>query len=209
MKCYYHPETDAALECRLCGHALCGTCHVEIRGVAYCRDCLATRVEPDPAPAAAAAPELRSVRAAGWLSVFPGLGLVYLGQYIKGLVVGLLFVAAIQFADQTEAAGFLIPFLWFGQIFYAVQEAKRLNRLPAAAAAAAAPVETASSSLEGKDSAIWGAILVGLGVFFLLDQFDLIRFGEVFEKFWPVLIIALGIQILLRGKRPGARPSDS
>jgi hypothetical protein len=44
-------------------------------------------------------------------------------------------------------------------------------------------------------------VLIGLGALFLLDQFDVIRFSEIFAKFWPLLIIGLGVQILLRARR--------
>ena len=204
MKCYYHPEAEAVQECRLCNHPLCPACVVLVKGAPYCPDCLQSRVEGPAVPAAPlpAGAEYRSPRAAGWLSLMPGLGLLYLGQYMKALVVGLMFMGAIHVADRSEAGGILPPLIWFGQIFYAVQEAKRLNRRRAGSA------ETVESDLdEAKDSPLWGGILVGLGTLFLLDQFDLIRFTDIFEKFWPLLIIGLGLQILLRGRRKGMDPS--
>ena len=206
MKCYYHPEAEAVQECRLCAHPLCPACSVQVKGVLYCPDCLEARVEgAAPRPAAPPpVPDYRSARAAGWLSVLPGLGLLYLGQYLKALVVVLMFMGAIQLADHSDAGGFLVPLIWFGQIFYAVQEAKRLNRLKAGQAA----VDEALSA-EEKDSPLWGGILVGLGALFLLDEFELISFTEIFERFWPLLIIGLGLQILLRARRKGpgaARP---
>jgi hypothetical protein len=206
MKCHYHPEADAAQECRLCSHPLCPACLVQIKGVPYCPDCLAERVESAARPIAPSAPlpDYRSPRTAGWLSVLPGLGLLYLGQYIKALVVVLAFMGAIQFADHTDAGGILVPVVWFGQIFYAVQEARRLNRMKPGQAAV--PETTLGDE---HDSPVWGGILIGLGTLFLLDQFDLIRFHEIFEKFWPLLIIGLGLQILLRGRAKGANPARS
>lgn len=46
-------------------------------------------------------------------------------------------------------------------------------------------------------SIFWGAFLVFLGVFFLLDNFDIIQFklSEMF-KFWPFLLIVWGITLL-------------
>lgn len=196
MKCFYHPEADAALECRICGHPLCGQCPVEVKGHSYCRDCAQARLEGPAQPSAAAA-DYKSARAAGWLSILPGLGLVYLGEYLKALVVLLLFVGAIHIADHTDLGGILVPFGWVAQIIYTVQEARRLNRLRAGGS----PVEEPRA--DDGTSPIWGWVLIGTGTLFLLDQFDLIRFGEIFEKFWPVLIIALGVQILLRGRRSG------
>ena len=205
MKCHYHPEAEAVQECRLCTHPLCPACSVQVKGVLYCPDCLEARVEAPPRIAAPPpVPDYRSVRSAGWLSVLPGLGLLYLGQYLKALVVVLLFMGAIHLADHSDAGGVLVPLVWFGQIFYAVQEAKRLNRVKAGQAA----VDEALPA-DDKDSPIWGGILIVLGSLFLLDEFEMISFTEIFERFWPLLIIALGVQILLRARRKGpgaARP---
>ena len=200
MKCHFHPEADAFQECRLCSRPLCPSCAVQVKEVPYCPECLASRVETAPPrpEAPPPVPEYRSPRSAGWLSVLPGLGLLYLGQYMKALVVVLLFMGAIHLADHSDTGGFLVPMIWFGQIFYAVQEAKSLNRLNAGQAAI-----LEAPAAEDKDSPIWGAILIALGAFFLLDQFGWIDFTEIFEKFWPLLIIALGIQILLRARRQG------
>ena len=201
MKCYYHPEADGLSDCRLCGRSLCATCAVEIKGVPYCRECLQSRVEqPLPAPATLLREDLRSPRVAGWLSLLPGLGLVYLGQYLKALTIALIFAGAIHFADHSDMGGILVPLVWFGQIFYAVQEARRMNRENSLE-----PVEPAPARPGDKDSPLWGGILIGIGVLFLLDQFEMIHFGEIFERFWPVLIIVLGLQILLRGRRQESR----
>src|SRR5262245_64135566 len=99
MKCQYHPEIDGLQECRLCGHPLCGACAVEIQGVPYCRECLQSRIE-QPLPSAAIRPvsDSRSPKVAGWLSVMPGLGLLYLGEYLKALTVALIFMGACHFA---------------------------------------------------------------------------------------------------------------
>jgi len=201
MKCFYHPEVDGLSDCRLCGRPLCGTCAVEIKGAPYCRECLENRIEqPLSAPAAPLPDPQRSPKVAGWLSVLPGLGLAYLGEYLKALTVALVFTGAIHLADHSNVGGILVPLVWFGQIFFAVQEARRLNREGVAETSPA----TLRSSLD-KDSPMWGGILIGIGVLFLLDQFEMLHFGEIFERFWPVLIIILGVQILLRARRQGSR----
>ncbi|MCI0658605.1 MAG: DUF5668 domain-containing protein, partial [Acidobacteria bacterium] len=180
---------------------LCASCAVEIRGVPYCRECLQSRVEqPLTSPVSALRANERSPKVAGWLSIMPGLGLAYLGEYLKALTVALLFIGAIHVAEHTEAAGFFVMLVWFGQLFYTIQEARRLNRESSLQPAAMAPAARAD-----KDSPLWGGILIGIGVLFLLDQFEMLHFGEIFERFWPVLIIVLGVQILLRGRRQNSR----
>lgn len=46
----------------------------------------------------------------------------------------------------------------------------------------------------------WGIILIIFGVLFLLDNMDVIDFGEAIRTFWPVLLILWGLNILLRRK---------
>ena len=205
MKCYYHPEADAVQECRLCGHPLCGQCSVEVQKAAYCRDCLESRLQNPPATARPVPPlDLKSPKVAGWLSIVPGLGLVYLGQYLKALVVWVLFMGAVHLSDQSDVGGPLGGFLWFAQIFYAVQEARRINR-----GRTGASQTEEETGIPEKESPLWGGILIGIGTLLLLDQFHLIRFGELFETFWPVLIIVLGLQILLRGRSDRGRVAGS
>ena len=202
MKCTFHPEVDALSDCRLCGRSLCASCAVEIKGAPYCRECLEKRVEqPIPVPPLAHPPR-RSPRAAGWLSLLPGLGLAYLGQYLSAITVALMVAGTIQLADHTDFGGILVPLLWFGQIFYAVQEARRLNR-------GNLPEETSPPAPPEKDSPLWGGILIGIGTLLLLDQWDLLDFSVLFERFWPVLIIILGVQILLRARRQNSQSAIS
>ena len=199
MKCHFHPEIDGLSECRLCGRALCASCAVEIQGAPYCRECLQSRIE-QPLPASPPRVPARgpSAKVAGWLSLLPGLGLVYLGEYLKALTVGLLGVGAIHFADHTDAGGIAVPLFWIGQMIYTVQEARRLRR---AGRIEEPEPEAAARPRAEKDSPLWGAILIAVGTLFLLDQFEMLDFGYIFERFWPVLIIILGAQILLRSRR--------
>ena len=205
MKCTFHPEVDALSDCRLCGRSLCASCAVEIKGAPYCRECLEKRVE-QPIQVASLPPLLRySPRKIGWLSVLPGLGLLYMGQYLKALTVALLFAGAIQLTDQTDGnLWFLIPLTWFGQIIYAVQEARRRNQVGAPEEEVVKP-----PSPPEQDSPVWGVILIAVGTLFLLDQWDLLDFGYLFEKFWPLLIIVLGVQIVLRGRRQNSQSAIS
>jgi TM2 domain-containing membrane protein YozV len=48
---------------------------------------------------------------------------------------------------------------------------------------------------------VGAVILIGLGVLFLLDQFGALHFDWIW-RFWPVILIAIGIRILM--KRRGA-----
>lgn len=48
---------------------------------------------------------------------------------------------------------------------------------------------------------IAGLILIGLGGFFLLDEFDIIPYWVDFGRLWPLAIIFLGLLLITRGER--------
>src|SRR5436309_15824158 len=93
MNCAIHGEVPAVAYCRTCGKALCASCKRDVRGVIYCENCLAQRLQDVMLPASAAVPPpgqppmgyvpagpnpgLAAVLAA----FFPfGVGAVYCGQ---------------------------------------------------------------------------------------------------------------------------------
>jgi hypothetical protein len=49
------------------------------------------------------------------------------------------------------------------------------------------------SNYNFRGSLIIGLILVVVGTVFLLDNFDVIYIGEPISRFWPLLVVALGL----------------
>jgi hypothetical protein len=110
--CANHPQTGAAAYCRTCGKPLCEHCKRDVRGVIYCEECLAARVG-DPAMAGAVPPPIPPAGAAtpgsgnpvlaailGFL--FPGVGAMYNGQFVKALVHVGIFILLIKLADDVN-----------------------------------------------------------------------------------------------------------
>ena len=56
MNCANHTDVSAVAYCRTCGKPLCAQCTREVRGVIYCENCLAARMENVQPPAMPAAP---------------------------------------------------------------------------------------------------------------------------------------------------------
>jgi hypothetical protein len=54
-------------------------------------------------------------------------------------------------------------------------------------------------------SLVVGLILVAVGLLFLLDNFDIIYVGEPITKFWPALVIALGLVRIVQAETPSER----
>ena len=54
----------------------------------------------------------------------------------------------------------------------------------------------------GKNNSLfWGAMLIIFGVLFLLDNFYFLDFGEIISTYWPLILVAIGIKILLDHRR--------
>jgi hypothetical protein len=141
----------------------------------------------------------RSPSAAVFLSLLPGLGHVYVGQAAKGFLIGLSFVLTIRMTDEGGPFGILIPFL----ILYAMVDSHRaaveLNRIVAAG----------GTPPKGPDFGLtkwWGYILIGFGVLFTLENFDLVDFDWIL-RLWPLGLIALGIFILRRRPEAATTPA--
>ncbi|MBV8896035.1 MAG: B-box zinc finger protein [Acidobacteriaceae bacterium] len=234
MNCYLHPETPAAGYCRSCGRPLCALCQRTVDGVIYCQDHVPVPVyaAPPPSPGAGAGPAnpypaanpygappppaapLLGVNTSpvvafllGWI---PGVGAIYNGQYLKGLVHAVIFGLLISLAQSSEGSAsqpFIIMTM-VGFIFYMPFEAfhtakKRQLGLPV----------DEWSSLTGSRSfrsraPIGPIVLIAIGVLFLLDTLHLLEFRE-FGRYWPVLLIVVGVWMLY-GRMSGLRshPSD-
>jgi phage shock protein C len=56
---------------------------------------------------------------------------------------------------------------------------------------------------------IGGVVLILLGVFFLLDQFDIIPYWFNFEQFWPVILVVIGLGLIFRSKPKTIEPETT
>ncbi len=193
MKCAVHPDVDATGFCRNCGKALCAQCTRDVRGILYCEGCLATLVsKPQPVPGAA------NPTLAALLGFVPGLGAVYNGEYIKALIHVVIFGGLIAVLDSGQAGNYEVIFALLLAAFlcYMPIEAYRTARAKALG-------QTPPSSLGelGTNRPIGALVLIGLGVLFLLSNFEILRWERLL-RFWPVALILLGL-LLLRKRMQG------
>jgi TM2 domain-containing membrane protein YozV len=140
MNCINHPETPAVNYCQNCGKPLCAECTRSISGMVFCEPCLAARlgVPPagttaaGPAPGAATGPAPYPGRGpspvlAAILGLIPGVGAMYNGQFLKGIVHVVVFIALIGAADHFGPFGLLIAAWVFYQVFDAYQTAHAIQ----------------------------------------------------------------------------------
>jgi TM2 domain-containing membrane protein YozV len=143
MNCVNHPDVPVAAYCQNCGKGLCTNCVRSVGGVIYCEQCLAARLGiggpavgaatggagyPAPGVVASTGPNPGTAFALGFI---PGVGAMYNGQFIKGMVHVLVFVILIGITQNHDIFGIFI-FAWIAyQVFDAYQTAKaRRDGLP-------------------------------------------------------------------------------
>ncbi len=206
MKCAVHAERDAVRYCRNCGKALCEECKRDVRGVIYCEDCLAATVLTPPPQVPAPSPTVPGAANPGLalaLGFIPGVGAIYNGQYLKGLIHILIFGGIIALLSQEPSPGVatILGLGLSGFIVYMIVDAYR----------------TAKAKCRGMpiadDWAVGGAvaagrfptgpiILIGVGVLFLLQTLGVV--DHLFH-FWPIALILLGVFLLLKRMSPGGQ----
>jgi len=220
----------AAAFCRQCGKALTEE-EKAVPSTIYCAACAATQptVEipvqpgsagPGMAPSAPVSPAGASVHPiadsgispglAFLLGLIPGVGAIYNAQYAKGLIHVVVFGLLISIAespnsgDITPIFATLIPCFVAYMAFEAYHTAKR--RLAGLA------VDEFSSLVPMRQSGfpVAPVLLIASGVLFLLNNLGVLHFNQLF-RWWPVLLIALGVYMLYvrlaGGESAGTPPS--
>lgn len=204
MKCANHPQIDSVAFCGHCGRPLCPDCRHEVRGMAYCENCLAARLHapgllPVLGPGTGPSPGVALA-----LGFIPGVGAIYNGQVVKALVQVLIFGSLIAMGDQVGGGvgpifGMGVAAFYFYMVIdsYQTAKAKRLGQ----------PREEWFGLGDLKMNApIGAALLIGLGALFLLENLGVPVFRHI-GRFWSVLLIAIGLFMLQRRMgRGGAQP---
>jgi Domain of unknown function (DUF5668)/B-box zinc finger len=186
MKCAVHPEVDATGYCRNCGKALCTACSREVRGMIYCESCLADMVTQ---PRAAAVEGGRSPALATMLGFVPGLGAVYNGGYSKAIIHVLIFatLVATESGDHPDSIHAFLGIMIAAFVVYMAVDANLSAKARLAGKVSSDPIAEI-----GKGKTVWPFVLIGIGLLFLMSNFHMIDVDEVINRWWPILLIAIG-----------------
>jgi cell wall-active antibiotic response 4TMS protein YvqF/B-box zinc finger protein len=216
MNCQNHPDAPAVAYCRTCGKALCEECRRDAYGTVFCE-------EHQPAPAFAAPPPQAAAPPAvspsgefvycdcspGWALalglLIPGVGAIYNGQYAKGLVHAVVFGLLTSIVSSGSAGGLepLFGLLIAAWVFYmgfeAYHTAWKRRR--------GEPVDEFSSIVDLRGQAgrfpVAAVVLIVLGALLLLNTLDILSF-QYLVRYWPLLLIGLGVYLLwARATAPG------
>ncbi len=215
MNCLNHPETPATAFCRTCGKPLCDACKHPVQGTVFCEE-HAPPVAATPPPVAApapsttpAAPPVADPNVSPGLAftlglIVPGVGAIYNGQYAKGLVHAIIWGLLLSILSSGSSGGLtpLFVILIVVWVFYMAIEAYQT----ALRRRAGQPVDEFSSLVDlharGSNFPAGAVLLIVVGVLLLLDTTDVIRLDRIL-RYWPALLILLGVY-LLYGRVAGA-----
>jgi hypothetical protein len=228
MKCAVHPEMEARGYCRNCGKPLCPQCAREVRGALYCEQCLANMMAPQGPAAQFAATPAAPVASSPYaytapvehqspnpgtacaLGFIPGLGAVYNGEYVKGLIHVIIFGGLIAVMSNSDnmpdgvtamvAVFFAVFYCYMPIEAYRTARAKRMG-LPVTGffgetvTPAATPGEPGSAPVRRNHTG--SIILIVVGVFLLLATTGVLS-SHWMWNFWPLVLIAVGVALIFK-----------
>jgi hypothetical protein len=207
------PEPKVVGYCRACGKALNEITVRTSHGTIYCQEHIPMQqqtVPPIPGPVpeppyaspytAAVPPPMvnhdASPGVAFVLGLIPGVGAIYNGQYAKGLVHVIIIGLTISILANDAARGFeplvglLLASFFAYMAFEAYHTARRRQQ--------GLVVDEFSSLFPSRGSnrfPVAPILLIVLGIIFLLNNLDFLQVERLI-RFWPVLLIVLGVYML-------------
>ena len=210
MNCYLHPETPAVAFCRTCGRSLCTVCQRPLDGTIFCQDHVPVSAYTQPGTSRSnvanpyyqqsGVPPTGAVRTSPGLAfalgLIPGVGAIYNGQYLKGLLHALIFGLLVTITDNSPASSdalmaMLITAFVAYMPFEAFHTAKKREM-------GILPDEWSSILPRGnyaRKAPVGPILLIVIGVLYLLSSLNLVDFRQV-GRFWPVILILVGAYML-------------
>lgn len=169
--------------------------------------------EPEPAPAFAApttapvAPppvSRKNPGLAALLSLFPGMGNIYNGLYLRGITFFLIVVSLIGITTSGhghELFGMAIAFFWLFNVIDAYRQATLINY---GYAQDLGLLDMPKVPRAGQGGIVAGALLTLIGIASVLDRYTVIDYDWFFQL-WPFALVAVGVWLIVasfRGRRP-------
>ena len=204
--CRLHPELPSITACEDCAAPLCPECTQSALGRTWCASCLAARVG---VPRASGI-RLKRPWLAFLLTLLPGLGQVYNGLVVRGLVQFGLWPLFLMLSERDLpgfplklAAAVAVPAFWLWCAIDARRTAREINArgyVPTrdeARSVTRGPVSEQEMRFAGIGLVVIGVLLFAqeIGGFVL----------DVFRYAWPIALIVLGAWILRRSRAREAR----
>ena len=149
-----------------------------------------------PRPALLATPEVATKRPAlaAFFALFPGMGHVYNGLYLRGLVFFLVIFSLIGVIVRGHGlAGIALAFCWLFNVLDSYRQASLINY---GYSQDLGLLDLPQRPMASQVGIVAGGLLVVIGVFALLDKFVTINLDWLFDL-WPVALILAGAWLII------------
>jgi len=144
-----------------------------------------------PPPATSSLPAIgrKNPGLAALLSLFPGMGNIYNGLYMRGVTFFLVIVSLIGIADSGhDLFGFAVAFFWIFNVIDAYRQATLINY---GYAQDLGLVDLPRHPRASQGGVAAGVLLALIGIFALLERYFAIRLDWLFDL-WPFALVLLG-----------------
>jgi hypothetical protein len=129
----------------------------------------------------------------GWI---PGVGAIYNGQYLKGLVHAVIFGLLITLiSNERGGAEPLFAIILAAFVFYMPFESYHTAKKRQLGVAVDEWSSLVAPNRYTPRAPVGPVLLILLGVLFLLDTLHIVEFRDL-ARFWPVLLIVMGAFML-------------
>jgi hypothetical protein len=161
---------------------------------------------PIPATASQAPFERKRPLLAGLLSGFPGMGNVYNGLYVRGLIQFLIVAGLMGLVDRSENAFFVMTmiFFWAFGVLDSYRQAMLINY---GYAQDLGLLDQPQRPKAGQGGLIAGIVLTLLGIVATLEQYVDIDLRWLYDL-WPVLLIGVGLWLIVAAVRERNRAAE-
>lgn len=162
-----------------------------------------------PAPAPPHTPMRKKPLYAGLLALFPGIGNVYNGLYLRGIIFFSLIASLLALVSDARGdhpvVGFAIAFVWIFNVIDSVRQAKLINH---GYAQDLGLEDLPKVPKAGQGGLLAGILFLILGVIASLEVFFKVDLSWVIG-YWPLAPLALGGGLLYAWYRDRRRKIDA
>ncbi len=143
---------------------------------------------------------------AGILSGFPGMGNIYNGLYLRGLIQFVIVATLVNMMDHhaTPFLGMSLAFFWIFNVLDAYRQAVLINY---GFSQDLGLLDMPRRPRAGQGGLAAGIILTGLGVIAFLDQYVDIDLRWLYDL-WPLAIVAFGVWLIVASIRERAKAKE-
>jgi hypothetical protein len=172
--------------------------------------------DPPPPPAATPAPaagvegrppfEKKNPRLAALLSLFPGLGNVYNGLYLRGFIEFLVVGSLMNLLDHAGSPFYAMTmvFFWAFNVLDAYRQAVLINY---GYAQDLGLLDQPQRPRAGQGGLIAGVILTLLGIIAFIEEYIEIDIRWLYDL-WPLLLVGIGVWLIVASIRERNRSAE-